>query len=154
MRRWLAVLTLVAVPALAHAEGWLLMVPPHTNTRAFGTAFVPDNPPAPTLPDERAQWKVYEEAVLRQLGDDLAAPLMRWTQYRAVDSAPACEALRRNALSRSIGVLVDVSLEALADSTGRGREETTWDVINLQVHTQQERWRASQCLPASRMPLR
>src|SRR5262249_36093635 len=110
MRRWFAVVALVAVPALARAEGWLLMVPPNTNTRTFGAAFGPDTPPLSILPDEQAHWTVYEEAVLRQLGDDLAAPLTRWTQYRAVDSAQACEALRRNALTRSIGVSVDVSL--------------------------------------------
>jgi hypothetical protein len=99
-------------------------------------------------------WNGYEEAVLRHLGEDLAAPLTRWTQYRAVDSAQACEALRRIALSRGIGVSVDVSLEALAASIGKDPEEMTWDVINLQVRTQEERWRASRCLPASRVPVR
>src|SRR5262249_36329059 len=43
---------------------------------------------------------------------------------------------------------------ALSGSIGKDPEAMTWEVITLQVRTQEERWRASRCLPVNQVGAR
>jgi hypothetical protein len=73
MKQWLAVVVLVAAPALAHAEcGWLLMVPP-----------------------------VLDKRTLNAIGTRAAinAPVSEWDQEEAFDSAEKCEEARRRLIA-------------------------------------------------------
>jgi hypothetical protein len=133
-------LAFLVVPPLAHAEGWLLMVPPNT--------------PLPVLlgtgtPVTGAWYQAHDN----QVQADIRAPLAQWTQYKAFDSAHACETELANVKSMEENRLQWYTRQRRNAPFGSDERDIAWRTQIIQTgHV--DRWNHARCLPASQVPVR
>jgi hypothetical protein len=132
-KRWLVILACLVAPSLAHAEGWLLMIPPTTPVE---------------LPPNVLFTEAWSNAYAAQTQTDIRAPLVQWEQHRAFDSAHACEYELFSIRHREIDTLNDY-----ARRSGSWHADFAARIQVLQI-AEIKRLDHARCLPASQVPVR